>query len=95
MFLVSLTKQCAVACSPFLRVNGISPGSTLPSIRQSQEDFNQQAKLTPLEKAVSINDIIHAVDFLIKCPSITGEIITLDSGQNFDWRTKNFLECKE
>lgn len=95
MFMASLTKQCAVACSPKVRVNAIAPGSTLPSMRQSQEDFNQQAKLTPLGIAVDVGDIVNAIDFVLKSQSMTGEVITLDSGQSLDWKTENFLQCKE
>jgi NAD(P)-dependent dehydrogenase (short-subunit alcohol dehydrogenase family) len=95
MFMASLTVQCAIACSPFVRVNGIAPGSTLPSPRQTQSDFLKQASLTPLQKPVSLDDITNAVMFILNSHSVTGEIIILDSGQNFDWQTKNFLQCKE
>ena len=95
MFLAALTKQTAVACSPCIRVNAIAPGSTLPSPRQTHDDFLNQASLTPLGKAVDLSDITNAVQFILDSHSMTGEIITLDSGQNFDWRTVNFLQSKE
>lgn len=95
MFLESLTKHCAVACSPYVRVNGISPGSTLPSPRQNEADFIKQAQSTPLGIPVRVSDITNAVTFILNSNSMTGEIITLDSGQNFDWRTQTFLTCKE
>jgi enoyl-[acyl-carrier-protein] reductase (NADH) len=76
-------------------VNAIAPGSTLPSPRQTHDDFIKQATLTPLGKPVHLSDITNAVQFILNSHSITGEIITLDSGQNFDWRTINFLESKE
>jgi NAD(P)-dependent dehydrogenase (short-subunit alcohol dehydrogenase family) len=95
MFLEALTKHCAVACSPYVRVNGISPGSTLPSPRQNEADFIKQAGSTPLGIPVHLSDITNAVTFILNSTSITGEIITLDSGQNFDWRTQTFLTCKE
>ncbi len=95
MFMASLTLQCAISCSPVVRVNGIAPGSTLPSPRQTQGDFLKQAHMTPLQKSVSLDDITNAVTFILNSHSMTGEIITLDSGQNFDWQTKNFLHCKE
>jgi NAD(P)-dependent dehydrogenase (short-subunit alcohol dehydrogenase family) len=95
MFLEALTKQCAIACSPYVRVNGICPGSTLPSPRQNESDFIKQAEANPLGIPVHVSDITNAVNFILNSHSITGEIITLDSGQNFDWRTQNFLTCKE
>ncbi len=95
MFLESLTKHCAIACSPYVRVNGISPGSTLPSPRQNELDFIKQAESTPLGIPVHVSDITNAVTFILNSNAMTGEIITLDSGQNFDWRTQTFLTCKE
>jgi NAD(P)-dependent dehydrogenase (short-subunit alcohol dehydrogenase family) len=96
MFLGALTKHSAIACSPYnIRINAICPGSTLPSPRQTDNDFKQQASLTPLGKSVNLSDITNAIDFILNSNSITGEIITLDSGQNFDWRTINFLQSKE
>ena len=95
MFMASITQQCAIACSPKVRVNGIAPGSTLPSPRQNHDDFIKQSLLTPLQMAVNVSDITNAVNFILKAHSMTGEIITLDSGQNLDWKTSNFLNCKE
>lgn len=95
MFMASLTKQSAIACSPYIRVNAIAPGSTLPSPRQSYDDFITQASLTPMGYPVQLADINNAVEFILNSHSVTGEIITLDSGQNFDWRTVNFLKSKE
>lgn len=95
MFLMSMTQHCAIAASPYVRVNGIAPGVTLANIRQTPQDFVQQAALTPLARQVPLEDIQNAVTFLIQSHSITGEMITLDSGQNFDWRTENYLTCKE
>jgi NAD(P)-dependent dehydrogenase (short-subunit alcohol dehydrogenase family) len=95
MAMASLTIQCAISCAPKVRVNGISPGATLPSTRQTQENFNLQCKTTPLSITVFPDDIARAALFLIQTPSITGEIITIDSGQNLDWRTNGFLHCIE
>jgi len=95
MQLAALTKQCAVACAPIIRVNAIAPGSTLPSMRQTDEDFNKQAALNPLKIAVQLDEITRAMNFIIESPSMTGQIITLDAGQHLDWRTQSFLECTE
>lgn len=95
LFLASLTKQCAIACAPIIRVNGIAPGATLPNMRQSQNDFDKQSKLTPLSIPVELSDITNAVQFILNTPSMTGEIITLDSGQGLDWQTPNYLQCVE
>ena len=44
----TLTQTMALALAPRIRVNGIGPGPTLPSPRQSEEQFQRQAERMPL-----------------------------------------------
>ena len=81
-----MTKQLALALAPkAIRVNGIGPGPTLPSPRQSQEHFDEQVQDTPLKIATPLADICHAVDFILAAPSMTGQMIALDGGQHLNW----------
>ncbi|MGB1155561.1 MAG: SDR family oxidoreductase [Alphaproteobacteria bacterium] len=81
-----LTKQLALALAPRgIRVNGIGPGPTLPSPRQSQEHFDEQVQDTPLKVATPLADICHAVDFILGAQSMTGQMIALDGGQHLNW----------
>jgi NAD(P)-dependent dehydrogenase (short-subunit alcohol dehydrogenase family) len=90
--LYTLTKTMAMRLSPNIKVNGIAPGPTIKNKRQSNKQFNNQAKSTLLEKAVGLNDICDTVEFLIKNSSITGEVIPVDSGQNLTWNIKHEKE---
>jgi len=90
--LYTLTKTMAMRLSPNIKVNGIAPGPTLKSKRQSVKHFNKQAKSTLLKKPVGLNDICDTVELLINNNSITGEIIPVDSGQNLAWNIKNEKE---
>lgn len=78
----TLTRTSALALAPRIRVNAIGPGPTLPSQRQSDEDFRRQVASTPLQRAVSVQDIARAVAFVIESPSLTGQMIALDAGQH-------------
>ena len=81
-----LTKQLALALAPQgIRVNGIGPGPTLPSPRQSDEHFEEQVQDTPLKIATPLADICHAVDFMLSAQSMTGQMIALDGGQHLNW----------
>lgn len=81
-----LTKQLALALAPQrIRVNGIGPGPTLPSPRQSQEHFDEQVQDTPLKIATPLSDICQAVDFILAAQSMTGQMIALDGGQHLNW----------
>ena len=81
-----MTRQLALAFAPKgIRVNGIGPGPTLPSPRQSEEHFQEQVQDTPLRIATPLSDICHAVDFLLSAQSMTGQMIALDGGQHLNW----------
>lgn len=91
----TLTQTAAMALAPNIRVNAISPGPTLPSSRQTDQDFEKQAKSMPLKRAVSLNDIEQAVMFILKTSSMTGEMITMDSGQHLGWAQPNQISDLE
>ncbi len=78
----TLTQTSAMALAPRIRVNAIGPGPTLPSPRQSDDEFRRQAKSTLLQRAVDLEDIARAVAFILETPSLTGQMVALDSGQH-------------
>ena len=88
----TLTKTMAMRLSPNIKVNGIAPGPTIKSKRQSTKHFNKQAGSTLLKKPVGLKDICDTVEFLINNNSITGQIIAVDSGQNLMRDIKNEKE---
>jgi len=90
--LYTLTKTMAMRLGPYIKVNGIAPGPTIKSKRQSTKHFNNQAKSTLLKKPVSTDDICDTVEFLINNNSITGQVIAVDSGQNLTWNTNGGKE---
>ena len=50
---------------------------------------------TPLKRQVDVNQICNAVDFFIKNRSITGQVISIDSGQSLNWQTPDIMNGKE
>lgn len=81
----TLTQSLALALAPRIRVNAIGPGPTLPSTRQSEEQFRRQYESLPLRAPVALEDICKAVQFIISAASMTGQMIALDSGQHLAW----------
>jgi NAD(P)-dependent dehydrogenase (short-subunit alcohol dehydrogenase family) len=81
----SLTRQLALALAPRIRVNGIGPGPTLPSARQTQAQFDRQATATPLRHPTSPEEIARGVLAILALPSMTGQMIALDGGQHLQW----------
>jgi NAD(P)-dependent dehydrogenase (short-subunit alcohol dehydrogenase family) len=81
----TLTQTLALALAPRIRVNGIGPGPTLPSPRQSREQFAEQCKSVPLRRGTSPDEIAAALRFLVDAPAVTGQMIALDGGQHLGW----------
>jgi NAD(P)-dependent dehydrogenase (short-subunit alcohol dehydrogenase family) len=81
----TLTRTLAMALAPRIRVNGIGPGPTLPSERQSEAHFVRQWSGTPLGRPVSLDDICRAVRFILDSPSLTGQMMAFDGGQHLGW----------
>jgi NAD(P)-dependent dehydrogenase (short-subunit alcohol dehydrogenase family) len=93
--LYTLTKTSAMSLAPNIRVNGIAPGPTLKNKRQSAKHFKKQYMATPLKRQVDVEQICNAVDFFIKNRSITGQVISVDSGQSLNWQTPDIMKGKE
>jgi len=83
----TLTRTLALALAPRIRVNGIGPGPTLPSPRQSGEQFARQSASMPLKHGATPDEIAAAVRFVIAARSMTGAILTLDGGQHLAWQS--------
>ena len=81
----TLTQTLALALAPRIRVNGIGPGPTLPSPRQSAADFARQSAALPLGRGGTPDEICAAVRFILATPSLTGQMIALDGGQHLGW----------
>jgi pteridine reductase len=78
-----LTRFAAFELAPKIRVNSISPGFIIPEettqINQT-EYLEQKLKTIPLKRKGTIQDIVQALDFLIKSNYINGININVDGG---------------
>jgi NAD(P)-dependent dehydrogenase (short-subunit alcohol dehydrogenase family) len=81
------TRTMAQALAPDIRVNAIGPGPALGSVYQTEADFERECRAMPLGHGTSPDEIAEAVLFILKAPSITGQIIALDGGQHLLWQT--------
>ena len=82
----ALTQSLAVALAPRIRVNGIGPGYTLPEKGKTQAEFDEATACLPLGRGSGPEEICQAVQFLLACKSITGQMIALDGGQHLAGR---------
>jgi len=81
----TLTQTTALALAPQIRVNAIGPGPTLKSIHQSDEQFTKEWSATPLKRSVNLVEICTAMNFILSSPSLTGQMVALDSGQHLGY----------
>jgi NAD(P)-dependent dehydrogenase (short-subunit alcohol dehydrogenase family) len=81
----TLTQTLALALAPGIRVNAVGPGPTLPSVRQTDEQFRRQWQMLPLARQVDPQEICEAVRFILAAPSMTGQMIALDGGEHLGW----------
>jgi NAD(P)-dependent dehydrogenase (short-subunit alcohol dehydrogenase family) len=85
------TQTLAQALAPKIRVNAIGPGPTLPSIHQTPEQFEAEARNVLLQRRSSPEDIAGAARFLIEARQVTGQMIVVDGGQHLAWRTPDVI----
>ena len=82
--LAGLTELAARALAPRgIRVNGIAPALMLRSTGQSEENFEAMHANNPLRRGVEAADVIGAVRYFVDARCVTGQILVIDSGQQF------------
>lgn len=81
----TLTRTLALALAPRVRVAAIGPGPTLPSTRQTKEQFARQQGLLPLRRGPTPEEVARAVLMILALPSFTGQMLALDGGQHLRW----------
>jgi NAD(P)-dependent dehydrogenase (short-subunit alcohol dehydrogenase family) len=93
--LYAATTMLAQGLAPNVRVNGVAPGPTLPSRRQTKEEFAEQSAKLPLGHGPTPEQIAQAVLFLGGAPSVTGQVIAVDGGQHVAWQTPDIAGIDE
>lgn len=84
--LLTLTRQFALECRPYVRVNAIAPGPVLPPPDYSEERIKATAQKTLLDRWGNPEDISRTVKFLIESDYINGESIIVDGGEHHGHR---------
>ena len=93
--LQTLTKTSAMKLAPNIRVNGVAPGPTIKNKRQTDKHFTKQWKSLILKKKVDPKNICETIKYFINNDNITGQIISVDSGQSLAWQTQDINKKKE
>jgi NAD(P)-dependent dehydrogenase (short-subunit alcohol dehydrogenase family) len=89
--LAGATRTLAQGLAPRVRVVGISPGPTLPNLREGEEGFAREIAATPLGRGPALAEFAAAVRFFLAARSVTGEVVALDGGQRLAWQTPDVI----
>lgn len=82
--LAELTRMAALEYAPHFRINGIAPGVVLPAKTRSAEYIAWRVQGIPVQRQGETDDLIRALRFLLQSPFVTGQILTIDGGENLD-----------
>ena len=80
--LSSLTIGLARALAPEVQVNAIAPGTVLPPPNHAEMDLSESVKRSLLKRIGLAEDIVQAVEYLLKSDFVTGTILPVDGGRS-------------
>ena len=83
--LLTATEMGAMRFAGRPRICGIAPSITLISGKQTQENFEKSARINPLNRRVTPDDICDALMLLWQDRALNGQVLVLDGGQ-VHWR---------
>jgi NAD(P)-dependent dehydrogenase (short-subunit alcohol dehydrogenase family) len=86
------TQTMAQALAPKIRVNGIGPGPTFPNPYAKDPGMTKEIAGLPLLRPVDPADFGRAIRFIVDTPSMTGQLLLLDSGQHISWKTRDIVD---
>jgi NAD(P)-dependent dehydrogenase (short-subunit alcohol dehydrogenase family) len=85
------TRTMAQSLAPRIRVNAVSPGPTVGNIHDGDAGVMQEAAGTLLGLKVAPEAIAEAVAYLAQAEFVTGQMISVDSGQHLGWKTPDIV----
>ena len=91
MALAGATGMLAQAFAPRVAVNAVSPGLTLPSGDQTEEEFAEVASINLLQRPVGADAVSDAVAYLIGSSGVSGQNLFVDCGQRFLPRARDVM----
>jgi NAD(P)-dependent dehydrogenase (short-subunit alcohol dehydrogenase family) len=87
--LAGATRLLAMAFGGRVRVNGVAPGITLISGKQTQAGFDRAWRAPPLGRSATPDEVADAVLFCVRTQSLNGQILVLDGGESLVGRKRD------
>ena len=80
--LAGATRTLAQSFGGRIRVNGIAPGITLISGKQTEAGFQKAWAAPPLGRSDTPDELALALRYILTTPSLNGQILVLDGGES-------------
>lgn len=78
---IKLTSLLARTLAPKIRVNAIAPGTIIIEGEEKGTPEKTTIEKIPMHRYGKPKDVLDAVDFILKCEYLTGQVITVDGGR--------------
>ncbi len=81
----TMTRTLAQSLAPDIRVNAVSPGPAVPPPDVTPEAHATRNAELPLGAAADAEGLAEGVIAILKLPTLTGQMLTLDGGEHLEW----------
>ncbi|MHA6723683.1 SDR family oxidoreductase [Sphingomonas sp. RS2018] len=89
--LAEATRTLAVTLAPRVRVNAVAPGLVIPTEDYAPGQVERLARLMPLDRLATPEEIADAVAWLAGARSVTGQTIFVDGGAHLRSFDRDFV----
>ena len=90
--LLALTRQVAVELAPTVRCNAVALGPTIPPTRFGADQIERLRSRTLLGHWSGGDEAGRAVRYLLEAEAVTGECLTVDSGEQYGHVRERFTD---
>lgn len=80
--LAEFTRLAAIEFAPAIRVNGVAPGVVMPAATRSESYLSWRVDAIPLRTQGQSTHVAAAIAHLLDNTFVTGQILTVDGGEN-------------
>ena len=89
---LAFTRQLAVELAPYVTVNAVAPGPSVPATSFDQDQIDRLARRTLLGRWGGAAEVASAVRFLVTSDFVTGECLTVDGGEKWGHVRQRFAD---
>lgn len=82
--LAEFTRLAAVEYAPKFRINGIAPGLVMPGVQRTSDYIDWRVAAIPLNRQGQVKHLLLGLNYLLDNQFVTGQILTIDGGENIN-----------